>query len=116
MDRSLASGVRAGGETQIVPLEGARIQLGQYYATGVSRQHESGALPGAERLKLDGNEVEEHPLPGIGEDAVQAPIPFGFGAIGWGLSNPGQAARVLLPVLGPSAVTPRTLPESSRLP
>jgi hypothetical protein len=105
VDRRLASELRAGREAQIVPLAGARIQLGQYYANGVARGHESGALPGAERLKLDGNEVEEHPLPGIREDSVQAPIPFGLGAIGWGLSNPSQAARVLLPVLGPSAAS-----------
>ena len=45
--------------------------------------------------------VEIHARQGIDEANIQAPIPFGLAGLYWGARHPGEAWRLLLPVLRP---------------
>jgi hypothetical protein len=44
-------------------------------------------------------EIEVRAPPGLREQPVQAQIPFGLAGLAWGVRHPGQAWRLLLPVL-----------------
>jgi hypothetical protein len=107
VNRTLTKSVRVGGQSASVPLQGARIQLGQNYPHGLAPP---GDVSDSQRIKLDGVEVQDRPLPGIPEDSLQADIPFGLAGIGWGLNHLDQAPRLFLPVIGtqpaPSAAPP----------
>jgi hypothetical protein len=57
------------------------------------------ALGGTDQ-PLESVEIEIRAPRGVRESPLQAPIPFGFAAIAWGIRNPSEAWRLFLPVLG----------------
>lgn len=83
-------------ESTTVPVQQARIQLGQNYPQPST---ETADRTGGNRLQWDEVEVQQNALPGIPENSDQAEIPFGFAGVAWSVRHFGEAERLFLPVL-----------------
>jgi hypothetical protein len=55
--------------------------------------------PASPDNELDEVEVEARAPRGVHEEALQSQIPFGLPALAWGVEHPGEAWRLLLPIL-----------------
>jgi hypothetical protein len=95
VEHILTDGLKIGTNTTTVSIQRARIQLGQNYPPPRADIEDKTA---GMRVKLDAVEVEGHAMPGIPEGNLQAQIPFGLAGVSWGLTHPGDAVRLVLPI------------------
>jgi hypothetical protein len=91
-----ADPTEATSTTTTIPLQQARIQLGQNYPVDQNYLQPTAGVQTA-GLQLDAV-PQEHVLPGIPENSSQAEIPFGFAGVAWTLRHPSEAERLFLPV------------------
>ncbi len=89
--------LKVGSQRTTVSQEDLQMMLGPE-DPAVAGSGDTQSAPGEKQLATV--EIETRVPPGIQESAVQAPIPYGFEGMLWGVRHPTQAWRLVMPVLG----------------